>query len=113
MNGVVERVKKLEKGQVKLEEKHAKHDEILHKHDISIKLHERDVQSVLKEMSQLGSSLQALNTTVVTDVVPMMSGMAASKATKEKFEAKVGKIILGIISLVAVTVSVIMAFFKP
>lgn len=98
MADVTKRVEKLEEGQVK-------HGEMLHEHDISIKLQDKDLQSAINGMSNLNDGLRDLNKTVIEQVVPMMNTMATAKKTKDKLEAKVGKIILGIIALVAVAFS--------
>lgn len=95
---VAKRVEKLEEGQVK-------QGEMLHKHDISIKLHDKDLKSGVDGIFSLNIGLRDLNKTVIEQVVPMMNDMATAKKTKDKLEAKVGKIILGIISLVAIIFS--------
>lgn len=98
MTDVAKRVEKLEEGQ-------AKHNEILHEHDISIRLHDKDLKSVVSGMSNLNDGLRDLNKTVIEKIVPMMNSMAIAKKTKDKLEAKVGKVILGLIALVAVVFS--------
>ena len=98
MSDVTKRVEKLEEGQIK-------HGEMLHKHDISIQLHDKDLKSVVDGMSSLNIGLRDLNKTVIEQVVPMMNNMATAKKTKDKLDAKVGKIILGMLSLVAVIFS--------
>ena len=98
MSDVTKRVEKLEEGQ-------AKHGEMLHEHDISIKLHDKDLKSVVDGMSSLNAGLRDLNKTVIEQVVPMMNNMATARKTKDKLEAKIGKVILGMISLVAIIFS--------
>jgi len=98
MNGDSKRIEKLEEG-------HAKHSKMLHEHDISIKLHDKDLESAINEMSSLNAGLRELNETVVKQVVPMMNNIATAKKTKDKLEAKVGKIMIGFISLIAVIFS--------
>jgi hypothetical protein len=112
MSDNIRRIEQLEKGHVKLLEGHEKHQETLHEHETAIKLHEQTMNTAIKEVSGISKGLADLNKTVSKDLVPMMITMAAAKETKSKLEARIGKVVLGVVSIIAVAVSVWTAFFK-
>lgn len=105
MSGEMRRIELLEKWR-------EEQQKLSHEHDTAIKLNEQIVKTAVKEISGVSKGLSDLNKTVSDDVVPMMIAMTTAKETKNKLEAKIGKTVLGIVSIIAVTVSIWTAFFK-